>query len=192
MGTPFVRKCLSILYDILTAIVSILDFITDLLVLLQYRNEGKMSFFYASLIILIIAQLSYSMAFWFRFNSSFDSVAVVLIVFCCTLLISPALSFVFYMVGNDDSRLYQYLDRLFSGATRYNNRANIANNNQNKKQTALRQWVEAKLMKHIGFIIEALIEAFPQSILQLIAIVYYNDGDNYISMFSILLSILSI
>eukprot|EP01084_Bolivina_argentea_P244593 409717_1 len=134
-----------------------------------------MTFFYISLSILIVAQLSYSTAFWFRFNNSFHTVWAVMLVFLCTLLIAPILSFVFYLIGNDDSKLYKDLARLFSG------HANHTIARTPTPSTALREWAESKLMKHIGFIIEALIEAFPQSILQLIAIVYYNDGENYIA-----------
>ena len=43
----------------------------------------------------------------------------------------------------------------------------------------------------MGFILEALIEAFPQSILQMIAIVYYNDNE-LINIVSILISLVSV
>eukprot|EP01083_Nonionella_stella_P027960 76998_1 len=180
------RSALSLIYDAFTASVSLLDFITDVMVLFQYYNQERMTFFYISLSILIVAQLSYSTAFWFRFNNSFHTVWAVMLVFLCTLLIAPILSFVFYLIGNDDSKLYKDLARLFSG------HANHTIARTPTPSTALREWAESKLMKHIGFIIEALIEAFPQSILQLIAIVYYNDGENYIAMFSILLSMISV
>ena len=45
--------------------------------------------------------------------------------------------------------------------------------------------------KHIGFIIEAGVEALPQSLLQLVAIVYYEET-NYISIISISLSMISV
>ena len=48
-----------------------------------------------------------------------------------------------------------------------------------------------KLYKHLGFLIEAFCEAFPQSILQLTAIVYYNEPST-ISILSILLSLSSV
>ena len=53
------------------------------------------------------------------------------------------------------------------------------------------QFIKKKLDKHLGFILEAAIEAFPQSLLQIIAIVYYQEA-NYISIISILLSMCSV
>lgn len=58
-----------------------------------------------------------------------------------------------------------------------------------KSQAA--QWLLAKLNKHIGFIIEAGVEAFPQALLQLCAICYYNEAD-YVSIASIFLSMISV
>ena len=48
-----------------------------------------------------------------------------------------------------------------------------------------------RLIKHMGFIMEALIEALPQSIIQLIAIVYYQDTE-YINVISIIISLISV
>ena len=60
------------------------------------------------------------------------------------------------------------------------------------KKSAIRIWFEEKLLKHMGFILEALFEALPQSILQMIAIVYYNETDNIISIVSIFISLFSV
>ena len=49
----------------------------------------------------------------------------------------------------------------------------------------------SELSKHIGFIIEAGIEALPQSLLQIAAIVYYKEA-NYVSIISIFLSMFSV
>jgi len=52
-------------------------------------------------------------------------------------------------------------------------------------------WIRSKLNRHLGFLLEAIIEAFPQSMLQIVAIVYYQEA-NYISIISILLSMFSV
>ena len=46
-------------------------------------------------------------------------------------------------------------------------------------------WIERKRVRHFGFILEAAMESLPQSIIQLIAIVYYQDTEfiNAISSF---------
>ena len=52
-------------------------------------------------------------------------------------------------------------------------------------------WIRNKLNRHLGFLLEAVIEAFPQSMLQIVAIVVYQEA-NYISIASILLSMFSV
>ena len=51
--------------------------------------------------------------------------------------------------------------------------------------------VQKKLEKHIGFILESVLESFPNAILQMIAIVSYNKA-NSIAIVSILLSMTSV
>ena len=53
------------------------------------------------------------------------------------------------------------------------------------------KFIKEKLDKNLGFILEAAIEAFPQSLLQIVAIVYYQEA-NYVSIISILLSMFSV
>ena len=200
-------KLLAYIYDIFTAIVSLLDVITDIIVLVEFYVLGRMAFFYTSLSILIIAQFAYCIVFWWKFRKSFSTYALGSLGFCCMLPFAPILSFAFFFTENDNTRLSQCLHGFYNSftcqcatfqcclASDDNNNAqprNRNNNDRSPEMEELRQWVKNKLMKHMGFIIEALIEAFPQSILQLIAIVYFNDSDNYISMLSILLSMLSV
>eukprot|EP01083_Nonionella_stella_P272206 922880_1 len=195
------QKILEIAYDIFTVVVSLLDVITDVLVLIHFHSSGRMVFFYISLTILIIAQLAYTMAFWFKFANAggYEDGVNALFACCCLLPLSPVLAYAFYFTSDESSALFKFFEHLFEFdcngieccRSRSSNRTNN-NNNNDQQQNPLRQWVQDKLMKHLGFIIEALIEAFPQSILQLIAIVYYNDTHNYVSIFSILLSMISV
>ena len=55
--------CCNLIYDILTILISIADVTTDIIVLIGFYNSDRMTFFTISLIILILAQCSYSMAF---------------------------------------------------------------------------------------------------------------------------------
>eukprot|EP01084_Bolivina_argentea_P266553 452126_1 len=199
-NTPKTRKIFGIIYDIITALVSILDVITDIIVLIQFYISDKMIFFYISLIILLIAQLAYIIAFlWRMFDALEGSPINMVIAFFCLLPFAPFLSFVFYFTGDDESPLYEFFYEFFDYlrcknvcCNNRNNTLKTNNNNIDEDMEAFREWIFDKLMKHIGFVIESLIEAFPQSILQLIAIVYYNEYNNYISMLSILLSMLSV
>ena len=51
--------------------------------------------------------------------------------------------------------------------------------------------MQLKLQKHVGFIMEAVVEAFPQSLIQMVAIVYYQEADA-VAIVSILTSMLSV
>ena len=50
-------------YDILTICISIADVTTDIIVAIDFYNNGRMTFFWISLTILILAQCAYAMAF---------------------------------------------------------------------------------------------------------------------------------
>ena len=63
--------------------------------------------------------------------------------------------------------------------------------NVTRKTSPLEQWFQEKLRKHIGFILESILEAFPNAILQMIAIVYYEKA-NIVAIISILLSMTSV
>eukprot|EP01083_Nonionella_stella_P022666 62684_1 len=192
------KKSLEIAYDIFTVVVSLLDVITDIMVLIQFYSSGRMTFFYISLTILIVAQFAYTMAFWWKFADAgtYNEPGNALFACCCLLPLSPLLAYAFYFTSDESSPLFKFFEHLFECRCRIeccrSKSSNRTNDNNDPKQNALRKWVHDKLMKHLGFIIEALIEAFPQSILQLIAIVYYNDSHNYVSIFSILLSMISV
>ena len=85
------QRVINILYDIFTAVISLLDVITDLMVLVEFYILGRMEFFYASLIILIVAQIAYCIAFWFKFEGSYDSFYGAVAAFCCLLPFAPIL-----------------------------------------------------------------------------------------------------
>ena len=189
------QQVINTIYDIFTAIISLLDVITDLMVLVEFYVLSRMEFFYASLIILIVAQIAYCIAFWFKFESSYDSFGGAVAAFCCLLPFAPILSFAFFFTADSNSCLSVCLSDFYSGCHCNIENIEYANSNNSSGDAeleAFREWMRAKLSKHMGFIIEALVEAFPQSILQLIAIVYFNDTDNYISIISILLSMISV
>eukprot|EP01084_Bolivina_argentea_P259958 438851_1 len=190
----FASRTFSITYDIFTATISVLDVITDIVIMAEFYIYGRMPFFYSSLAIIIIAQLAYCIAFWWKYADIY-SFCNSLCIFMVTLPFAPVLSFVFYFTADPLSRLSVFLENTFRKYDLEINSGYVINTNKNserdKKLAAFREWTQSKLYKHLGFIIEALIESFPQAILQLIAIVYYNEY-NAISIFSILLSMISV
>eukprot|EP01083_Nonionella_stella_P014134 39776_1 len=252
-------------YDILTILISIADVTTDIMVLLSFYNPQKMTFFYISLVILIIAQIGYLIVFFLSFDvedfleSLFNKVCgcecccckhcmnclekVLLSKFCsckCTRLDSLCnrlcnwcgtccktsddsvawrvcdkvmegimillallfviaaastvfaillpfghlVSFLLFFTENNDSRFTKW----FGNKVGIQKRTNIP---LEEHWSEMATFTAKKINKHGGFILEAFLEALPQSILQLIAMVYFKETD-LMSVCSILLSFTSI
>eukprot|EP01084_Bolivina_argentea_P255195 429150_1 len=64
-------------------------------------------------------------------------------------------------------------------------------NKINERDSNMLQWLDNAYTKHCGFCIQALCESFPEAILQIVAIIYYQHT-NYIYVISLLLSIFSV
>eukprot|EP01083_Nonionella_stella_P133123 404718_1 len=176
-------SCLTISYDVLGQVISVLDVTTDILVCIGFYQKDRMVFFAISLTILCLALIAYDIAFVLRFSREKNGGNIAL--FACLLPISPVLPFVFYFTGSNNTPLSKFLEKHCCGF-------NIEMNPPSVRGDAskLRKFMETKIEKHIGFILEALVEAFPQAILQMIAIVVYNEA-NVIAIISILVSMLS-
>eukprot|EP01084_Bolivina_argentea_P266552 452125_1 len=182
------KRCISLFYDILTVSVSMLDVVTDVLVMMQFYQKERIVFFIASLTILIIAQLTYILSFWGRHHRR-NSPLLSISLFFLLIPLSPFISFLFYIVA-DEQRYKLLIENTFClNKLIYNNPYSSYVDND---KSELKQWMQMKLYKHIGFIIESLFEAFPQSILQLIAIIYYNESVSLLMITSILLSMISV
>eukprot|EP01083_Nonionella_stella_P175608 612025_1 len=162
-------------YDILTVLVSIADVTTDIIVLIDFYEKERMTFFIISLIILCLAQCSYAWAFSIRFDTV-DEIGFCLA--CCLFCgILPFGSFVAFCIYMADEDCLDIEGDLFTPGTH--------------EDSSLSKWIKRKLNKHFGFILEALIEAFPQSLIQITAIVYYKET-NIVAILSILISMASV
>ena len=236
-------KCFNRFYDGLTIFISIADVTTDIMVLLSYYENNRMTLFYISLVILLLAQFGYVMVFIFTFEIEdfLNKLQETLICICCDfyccikggdtcstkcpgcikccnrccdkmdnkcctgvlifmtviivgtmattiLAISMSLghlvAFLMYFAEDKDSRVCKML-RQYCGIVK---RSRIPLEDHLSDQT---KFAIDKINKHGGFILEAFMEALPQSILQLTAMVYYKET-NIISIGSILLSMTSI
>ena len=172
-------------FDTLAGVVSLLDLITDIIILIGWYQQHRLIFFYISLGILLFAQLAYVVVFYFNHGDK-DDILHSLVSIICTLPFAPFLSFIFYFVSDNDSKLRTFIDKyLLCFNFDWDGHSSSAD------LSPRQNWLEEKLFKHIGFLIEAIFEAFPQSILQLAAIVYYNEP-NWISILSILISMTSV
>ena len=180
------KTCCDATYDILTIVISIADVVTDIIVLISFYEKGRSTFFALSLAILILAQCSYSMAFALRFSTIDEwHPCLACCAFCVCLPCGPLIAFCIFLASQeaDVSCCMDVID--WFGLDRQGLfRARDTDG-------AMARWIRSKLDKHLGFILEAAIEAFPQSLLQIIAIVYYEEA-NYVSIASILLSMFSV
>ena len=199
------EKVTNLIFDILAAIISLSDIITDIIVTIGFYQNDRMVFFGFSLTFIILAQIAY--IFTFIVEIGYESrPGRVFLMFLFLIPFSPILSFIFYLTEDPNSWMCQFLTNWFPFDVSFS----LTSVDQNKPK--LKQWMKRKLRKHLGFIMEALIEAcsyilsynfkifmlhnkytkaFPQSILQMCAIVIYNEA-NIVSIISILISMLSV
>ena len=179
-------------YDILTILISVADVTTDAWVIYNFKIGKRNTFFIIALIVMVFAQCSYAMAFMLRFKvpdtSKKSSCGYRLTVFLLILPLTPFMSFIFYWCTEfPQNGFIRLLEKYFDIEDRIDIQHGFSNTNQPK----LMIWIKKKAKKHMGFILEAMIEALPQSIIQLIAIVYYQDTQ-LINIASICISLLSV
>eukprot|EP01084_Bolivina_argentea_P189193 325429_1 len=145
------------IFDILTAIISLLDLITDIIVTIQYYYEEKYSFFITSLLILLAAQISYITIFKYRYRyleedekalTTFQKIKYSL----CLVLLSPILSFIFYFAADENDRLTKFLDDRF----KLKFHVFIESDKDEKNEPKMIKWMKKKLGSHVGFIAESI------------------------------------
>ena len=176
-------------FDIIAAMISVVDLTTDIIILVTWYQQQRMTFFWISFIILLLGQISYIGIFYLYHGDSTKAGLAHSILSClCTIPFAPVLSFIFYLVGDEDSLTRKFIDKYLPC---FNFVWHDVNANLSDDQSPKKKYLEKKLYKHVGFLMEAFLEAFPQSILQLTAIVYYNEP-NLISIISVLISMCSI
>eukprot|EP01083_Nonionella_stella_P000581 1649_1 len=183
------NKCLNLTYDILTILISIADVTTDIIVLVLFYLQGRTTFFTFSLVILIVAQTAYALIFMARYKvlTHLDNLGQAVLAFLALLPFGTFIAFIIYFTDNTDSWFAQTFERITGLSVQYNLQHAWLTN----RQSVMTTWMIKKLSKHIGFIVEAGIEALPQSLLQITAIVYYKEA-NYISIASIFISMFSV
>ncbi len=109
----------SLLYDTLTVCISLADLSTDIIVLYQFYINDRMPFFWTSLVIIILAQLSYCFAFVLRFAESKASEDQVFIFFA-SIPISPFIALIIYLTSDEHSAFAQWFGDTFNLQIRSN------------------------------------------------------------------------
>ena len=175
-------------YDVVAILISIADVTTDVIVIYDFKVAYRMTFFGIALTIMIIAQLAYAIVFVSRFTSAKGikkhGEQRYIILFIIVLPMSPFLSFFFYWLSIPDNSLIKLLNH-------YEFEDEWAGGISTDHGSFILDWISRKLLKHMGFIMEAFLEALPQSIIQLIAIVLYQET-SIVSILSICISIVSV
>eukprot|EP01083_Nonionella_stella_P173863 601023_1 len=178
------NTCLGWLYDVLAQSISILDVTTDIIVCVAFYQKERFIFFGISLAILILALIAYDVAFMAKYSNEYH-LAPQIGLFLSLLPISPFIPFIFYYVSDNDSQLASFMSNHWCFDISFYRHSTT------RGASKFKQFAESKVVKHLGFIIESLVEALPQAILQMASIVIYNEA-NIISITSILISLLSV
>lgn len=178
-----------IAYDGFALCLSLADVVTDMLVALQFYRASQWTLFYVSVAIFSVAQLVYTLMFLFTFyrNKSFVAQCSMFVAY---LPFAP-LTGVIYLAIDTSAHFRRALEWMgFAVDIWRKSKRSLTSADGVAELDLSSSWFREKTHAHMGFMLEALFEAFPQSILQLIAVVYYGRTSP-LSMVSILLSLLS-
>ena len=170
------------LYDVTTLSLSIMDVVTDLLIANQFYQNDQMVFFWICISIFIIASISYSVLFITIFASSWEDSSKFAL-FICLLPFSqlvPIIIWVFSFEFDWTLDLCRYMGFRDMDMSIYSD-----------NKDPMKLYMLRKLQSHGGFLCESAVEAVPQSILQMIAIVMTNEV-TVVNVVSIGLSISSV
>jgi len=183
-------KYVEFLLDFVAVVLVSTDMVTDVLVIHEFYAAKKMTFFYVGVVILCCAQVSYLMLFYMLFivdgnmmNHGGRHVKVFFILLC----LAPFGQLLPLFIWIESHRLpwldscLQTLGWSSSGGDR----------EMKEDEDPLIHWISSKIKKHGGFIVESLIEALPQSILQFVALLYYKNVTT-LSLYSIISSMTSV
>ena len=144
-------------FDLVTILISIADVSTDILVIYNFKKAKRNVFFIVALSVMILAQLAYAIAFMLRFemsphyHSPFFLVAKNFIILMA-LVMAPFVSFIFYWCTIDPNNcLIHFLQKWFNVSDELSSQVN-------KNQAPLLVWIQEKLNKHFGFILQGMMQ----------------------------------
>ncbi|ETO10478.1 hypothetical protein RFI_26898 [Reticulomyxa filosa] len=148
--SPF-RKVINTLYEFGAPIISVVDVVTDIMVTFQFYQNGRMTFFWISLCILLLAQVCYSMLFTL-FYADHWSTRWRMVAFAC---IFPLGQFVPLFMWLDSFKL-KFVSKILKSMGLQSNAFDEKTCPEDMDE--LQFWLEQKLRSQGGFIIESIIE----------------------------------
>ena len=170
-------------YDLLVLCIAVSDVVTDYIVTYQYYAKGLNGYFGVAVAIFAIVHTVYAgllikkLLFW---KKSFVEK------FCIFLVYWPFAGT--FPVAWWIQSVGLCKDRLISIGLNVDEHKKLKHDDNEDSKA---EWINHELENHVGFVIEAMIESFPMSILQIIAIVEIQEA-NFVNILSIFLSIISV
>ena len=176
-------------YIIFYIILNIVDFTKDILLISQfYYAPNGMTFFWFSLSFVLLTHLVYIVLALFSFGLSLNTMQHI-IWFIILIPLSPFLPYIIYCASWPDSWItVNIIDTFGLEQVDWNGNHLYSSN----RSTPWKKFVSEKLVTNIAFIIQSLFESVPLSVIQIIAIVSFQQYRNPIILSSISCSLLSI
>jgi hypothetical protein len=189
---------LDALHDAWTVTSSVVDIATDMLVAVAFYQQGHMVFFYASVAVFAVAQLSYAFLFTGTWAAK-RSVRGQVCVFLAVLPFGQLIPVFAWLESFRFAAIDQCLTALHLTPTAEATQVSLASTGGSAAAAAapmrdgggadnLWTFIQRKYTAHAGFLAEAFVEAIPQGILQLVAILTLDDTAA-VNVFSVLMSI---
>mmetsp|Transcript_12460 Transcript_12460/g.23924 ORF Transcript_12460/g.23924 Transcript_12460/m.23924 type:complete len:709 (+) Transcript_12460:90-2216(+) len=178
-------QAIDLLWDLFTVVLSHVDIVTDVLVAWQFYKAEKFTFFWGSVIIFCVAQMSYAFLFTATWGKEWSPIGMVVVY----LLVLPFGQFVPFFTWLESFH-FTCLDKLI---TKLGLRPteSIQKSLATGEGDGLWTYIQHKYQAHAGFLAEAFVEAIPQCILQIAAVTTASKA-TWLNVLSILLSIIVI
>jgi hypothetical protein len=166
-----------------TVTVSVVDVVTDFLVLIEMHDREYWGCFVTSLIIFLLAHVSYAMMFVCMYANKKDLLCQVA-VFVAVLPLAQVVPLFTWLEAFKCRPVNRLLDLLGLEARK-------PLELETDQLLTTKGLLEEQLYSHIGFIIEAFVEAIPQAILTTVFIVISSDHST-VAIISVATSIITI
>ncbi|ETO19913.1 hypothetical protein RFI_17307, partial [Reticulomyxa filosa] len=161
------QKIFDFFFDFGATVLSIVDIVTDVLVAHQFWVNGHVEFFAVSVSIFFLAQFCYTTLFCLTYGDRLKNRELAL-AFVCVLPFAQLVP-AFMWLDSYDTKMTRVPLEFFKLY------ASLHKNECPTHKDPLQHWLEEKFKSHAGLLVESVIEAFPQSILQMIAVVMYQQ-----------------
>jgi len=174
-------------YDFAAVVISTCDIITDILVVREFYIAEKYVVAYTATALLICAQISYVLLFWViyiddsdKLRDKYSKQTIILLTVVPFGQLVPLFMWI-------EAHRFVWLSTVLEKIGLL-----VRDKPEEYGRTDdLLVWIQNTFRKHGGFVIEAFLEALPQSILQMVAILYYQEATP-LSICSIILSMTSV